>query len=103
MWWCGKHGGFMCGEFITEYAVKARKHHWCTACNVPIPPGFLYIRTFEKDNRDLMVGKWHIECRETFNGYLNEYGDDCMDPWLTWENGMPGEIKQKYLPGPIEP
>lgn len=93
----------MCGEFIAEYTRKARKYHHCsTGCGVPIPPGHLYVKTFEKDGGDIMSSKWHVECREEFNNTAMSEGEDCMDPWSTWENGMPVRFKQKYVYGPFE-
>lgn len=87
----------MCGEIISKSRQKARKQYHCASnCDVPIPIGFEYIRTFEKDVGDVMISKWHPECREAFDGTLDNYGDDCMDPHLTWECSQPDELVAKY-------
>lgn len=89
----------MCGTVVSETTRKARKQHRCEACKIPIPPGFLYQHTFEKDGGDVFSGKWHQECREAFGAWLREDGDDCGDPWMTWECWLPPlEVCRKYVP-----
>jgi hypothetical protein len=92
----------MCGTFLGTKTSRARREYGCEACNTPIPAGHLYITSAEVDGRDFISGKWHVECREQFDSWLSTYGDDCMDPWMTWEDGMPPEIRWRYVPGPYE-
>ncbi len=93
----------MCGEFIGSWTRKARKRHWCCACPLPIPPGSSYVKSAEKDVNDFMVSKWHTECRAEFDNLLREHGEDCADPWSTWEHGRPpNEIAARYFIGPLE-
>lgn len=93
----------MCGKIISSKNLKARKEHRCEACHVPIPSGITYCRTVEVDDGgDIGATRWHLECREAFDQMIHENMDDCGDPWNTWENDMPQEIRAKYVLGPWE-
>ncbi len=48
-----------------------------------------------KDGNDFGADKWHHECRKQFCIVLRENGDDCGDPWSTWEQ-TPEYMKAKY-------
>ncbi len=88
---------------IAETEQRARKHYNCCACSVIIPAGHGYVKVIEKDDcDDIAQSRWHVECREEFSKWLYETHDDCGDPCQTWENDMPGYIKQKYISGPFE-
>lgn len=86
----------MCGTLISETNQKARKQHVCQACGVRIPIGFDYIKSVSADGGTAFTDKWHPECREEFSRVLYENGDDCGDPWETWENGAPPHLVAKY-------
>lgn len=92
----------MCGGFVKDTEFTARKFHRCCACSVLIPPGSRYVKSFYVDGGDVDSGKWHLECLKEFERGLRENGDDCGDPWSTWENDMPPEIQRNYIYGPIE-
>ncbi len=92
----------MCGTHLGSTTRRARKDHSCCACRIPIPAGHTYIVTSDVDEGRASSAKWHVECSEEFARGLREWGEDCGDPWTTWENGMPAEIAQRYVHGPIE-
>lgn len=75
----------MCGTVISEYTVRARKQTRCCACSLPIMPGDDYVKSCWRDGRDFGADKWHQECRIEFCDMLHRWGDDCGDPWDTWE------------------
>lgn len=85
----------MCGTVISEYMVHARKRHRCCACRQPIQPGDYYIKSCWKDGGDFGAEKWHQECRAEFCDMLSRDGDDCGDPWDTWER-EPDWLKARY-------
>jgi len=88
---------------LSEEHRRARKDYHCAAgCGVPIPVGTLYVTTAAIIEGDFSSDRWHVECREAFGEMLRENGDDCGDPWDTWENGMPAEIAAHYIHGPFE-
>lgn len=83
--------------FVAEDRVqKSRKEHHCCACGEKIPVGFEYVRSFSVDADGSISDKWHVECRNEFAGMLQDSFDDSGDPYDTWENGLPDEVKKKY-------
>ncbi len=79
---------------------KARKSRRCAACSVPIPAGAIYARHSGVWDGEFSSDSWHVECLEAFGQMLRENGDDCGDPWDTWEDDMPDDIKARYVLGP---
>lgn len=71
---------------------KARKDHQCCACNEKIPSGFEYTKSFFVEDGP-QSDKWHTECREEFARVSEPEG---MDPYDTWESGLPDEVRKKY-------
>lgn len=75
---------------------KARKDHICCACCEKIPAGVTYAKTFYVDGGTASADKWHLECREEFIRGLQENGETDGDPYSTWENGLPDQLRAKY-------
>ena len=82
--------------FVVDTTRKARKDHRCIACRVKIPKGFDYVVSACAYDGRMSSSKWHTECRERFSEMLRYLGDEEGDPDLTWEDGMPEELKKKY-------
>ena len=91
----------MCSEFLNSRRIqKARRAYQCAAnCGVPIMAGKPYVRTSELSGGGWIHTHWHEACRDEFDKTLIEHHEDCGDPDLTWENGMPPEAKHQYLGG----